>query len=96
MVEDLGFDVLPWSKAQLQLMARVAFLKSSDPEILSHWPDLSETARHGTHADWLAPFLLGKASVADVSANDLAAALESLIDWQQRQRVDQEAPTHFV
>ena len=96
MVEDLGFDVLPWSKAQLQLMARVAFLKSSDPENLSHWPDLSETALRGTHADWLAPFLLGKASVADVSANDLAAALESLIDWQQRQRVDQEAPTHFV
>ena len=96
IIEELGFAALPWSKAQLQLMARVAFLKSSDPENLSQWPDLSEKELRGTHADWLAPFLLGKTSVSDVSANDLAAALESLIDWHQGTRVDQEAPTHFV
>ena len=37
---DLGIDALPWTKAQLQLRNRVAFLRQNDDA----WPDLSDVA----------------------------------------------------
>src|SRR5690606_37350946 len=33
--------------------------------------------------------------LADISAEDLAHALDTLIPWDLRRRLDEEAPTHF-
>ncbi|MEM7748316.1 MAG: ATP-dependent helicase HrpB [Pseudomonadota bacterium] len=96
LVEELGFATLPWSKAQKQLMGRVAFLRQAGSDAEAEWPDLSESALKLSHSGWLAPFLIGKAAASEVSANDLAAALDGLLDWQQRQRLNDAAPTHFV
>jgi len=89
----LGIGKLPWSKAQMQLRNRVSFLRRSEGD---EWPDLSDNTLARTVAEWLAPFLTGKTALAQIGADDLAAALDALIPWNLRRRLDAEAPTHFT
>ena len=89
----LGAARLPWSKAQLQLRDRAAFLRNAGDK--DTWPDLSDTALTVTLADWLGPYLTGKTRLADITADDLGQALDGLIPWPLKQRLDAEAPTHF-
>jgi len=89
----LGIGKLPWSKAQMQLRNRVSFLRRSE---IDEWPDLSDNTLARTVAEWLAPFLTGKTALAQIGADDLAAALDALIPWNLRHRLDAEAPTHFT
>lgn len=88
----LGTHKLPWSKSQLQLRDRVAFLRAAGE---ADWPDLSNDALAATLADWLGPYLSGKTRIADLAADDLGQALDALIPWTLKRRLDAEAPTHF-
>jgi ATP-dependent helicase HrpB len=92
-VAGLGVARLPWSKAQLQFRDRVNFLRKAEG---GEWPDLSDHALAGTAANWLALFLDGKTALSQIGADDLAAALDALIPWNLRKRLDVEAPTHFT
>jgi ATP-dependent helicase HrpB len=89
----LGIGKLPWSKTQLQLCDRVQFLRRAEGE---EWPDLSDDALGRTAAGWLAPFLAGKTALSQIGADDLSAALDALLPWSLRKRLDSEAPTHFT
>ena len=89
----LGIGMLPWSKAQLQLRDRVQFLRRAEGE---DWPDLSDGALARAAAEWLAPFLSGKTALSQIGADDLSAALDALLPWSLRKRLDTEAPTHFT
>jgi ATP-dependent helicase HrpB len=89
----LGIARLPWSKAQLQLRDRVKFLRAAEGE---EWPDLSDTALGQSVASWLAPFLTERTALSQITADDLAAALDALLPWRVRQRLDAEAPMHFT
>ncbi len=92
-IASLGIGKLPWSKLQLQLRNRVLFLRKAEGE---EWPDLSDDALVRTAGDWLAPFLTGKTALSQIGADDLAAALDALLPWALRRRLDAEAPTHFT
>ena len=92
-IATIGIGKLPWSKPQLQLRDRVQFLRNAEGD---EWPDLSDGALAGTAAEWLAPFLTDKTSLAQISADDLSAALDALLPWALRKRLDAEAPTHFT
>jgi ATP-dependent helicase HrpB len=92
----LGIDRLPWSKAQRQLRDRVGFLRTAGDTGEGEWPDLSDAALARTAAEWLAPFLAGKTRLADIGADDLGSAIEALLPWHLKRRLDEEAPTHFV
>jgi ATP-dependent helicase HrpB len=89
----LGVARLPWSKEQKQWRDRVQFLRQYES---TDWPDLSDTALAETIEIWLAPFLAGKANLADIRDGDLQAALDALLPWDMRRRLDAEAPTHFT
>lgn len=91
-IAGLGITRLPWSKAQLQLRARVAFLRAAKVE---DWPDLNDAALRADAAIWLAPFLMGKTRLAEIGADDLGNALDALLPWDLKRRLDAEAPTHF-
>jgi ATP-dependent RNA helicase HrpB len=91
-IAKLGLGRLPWSKAQLQLRERVGFLRAAGGDV---WPDLADAALADRVAEWLAPFLAGKTKLSDISADDLGAALDALLPWNLRRRLDEEAPTHF-
>ena len=92
-IAGIGVHKLPWSKAQLQLRNRVMFLRRAEGD---EWPDLSDDALSRAATEWLAPFLTGKTSLQQISADDLAAALDAALPWNLRKRLDGEAPTHFA
>ncbi|MCJ2088304.1 ATP-dependent helicase HrpB [Methylobacterium sp. E-005] len=90
-IAGLGLDRLPWTPALSQWRARVGFLHAAEGET---WPDLSDAALAETVATWLAPSLVGRTSLASVTADDLAGALHGLLPWELRTRLEAEAPTH--
>ena len=74
----LGVERLPWTKPLKQWRDRVMFLRRAEPET----PGLiSRTRRSEASPDWLAPYLLGKTSLAEIGADDLAAALKAPLDY---------------
>ena len=91
-IAGLGIARLPWTKAQLQMRDRVAFLKAAGG---TDWPDLSDETLSASIETWLTPFLAGKTRLADIGADDLGQALDTLIPWTLKRRIDDEAPTHF-
>jgi ATP-dependent helicase HrpB len=92
-IKQIGLDRLPWTKALTQWRDRVTFLRQSEGD---EWPDLSDAALASTLRDWLAPFLFGKTSLTQISADELAAALEALLPRVLQRRLEREAPTHFA
>ncbi|MEO1639699.1 MAG: ATP-dependent helicase HrpB [Pseudomonadota bacterium] len=46
--------------------------------------------------DWLLPHLTGVRSTADWKAFDVLPALQAMLDWDQTQRLNKEAPAHFT
>jgi len=91
-IAKLDIARLPWSKAQMQLRDRVGFLRAAGG---GDWPDLTDAALTEAAAGWLAPFLTAKTKLADIGADDLAAALDALLPWNLKRRLEDEAPTHF-
>jgi len=91
-IASLGIARWPLTVSARQWLDRIRFLHRADPA----WPDLSDEALETTADKWLAPYLTGKASLADLGADRLREALESLLDWQSAKRLEEEAPTHFL
>jgi ATP-dependent helicase HrpB len=87
-----GLDRLPWSKQARQWRDRVMFLRKAEGE---NWPDLSDDALIARREDWLVPALYDRLALKDVSSGELSEALLALLPWEQRARLDREAPTHF-
>ncbi len=90
-IRALGLAVLPWAGEAETLRARIALLRRIEGAEAG-WPDVSDAALPATLADWLGPFLGGIARRADFGRIPLARALESLLGWKQKQRLDREAP----
>jgi ATP-dependent helicase HrpB len=91
-----GLDQLPWSKPVKQWRDRVMFLRAAEGEPSENpWPDLSDDALASQRETWLVPALLDKTSLKAFSASDLSDALQALLPWALRARLDREAPTHF-
>ncbi len=92
----VGLHRLPWSKATLQWRDRVLFLRRAHGEEPDNpWPDLSDEVLATTAGDWLAPFLSGVTSVASLGADIIREAVETLVPWNLKRLLDEEAPTHF-
>jgi len=87
-----GLDKLPWSKAAKQWRDRVMFLRKAEGE---SWPDLSDDALVARAEEWLVPALCDKVSLRELSAGNLSDALQTLLPWELRARLEREAPTHF-
>ncbi|MGJ0535611.1 ATP-dependent helicase HrpB [Methylocystis sp.] len=91
-VAALGVARLPWTKSQMQRRDRVAFLRRAEGD---EWPDLSDAALAASVDDWLAPFIEGRTSLADIATDDLEAALAQLLPYELSRRLDAEAPAYF-
>jgi ATP-dependent helicase HrpB len=91
-VARLGIGRLPWTKALSQWRDRVMFLRGAQHD---EWPDLSDAAL-GADIEWLASMFSGKSSLAELSADEFAAALTARLPYPLRRRLDAEAPTHFA
>jgi ATP-dependent helicase HrpB len=89
----IGLVRLPWSKAALQLRTRVQFLRRAEGD---EWPDLSDDGLARSVAEWLESILTDKTARSDVGADELSDAIQALVPWALRRRLDAEAPTHFT
>ncbi len=87
-----GLTRLPWTKALRQWRDRVNFLRAGEGE---PWPDLADAALEKTAGEWLTPMLAGKTALADITSDELDAALHERVPWPLRRRLDAAAPTHF-
>ena len=87
-----GLDKLPWSKAARQWRDRVMFLRKAEG---GSWSDLSDDALAARAEEWLVPALCDKVSLREFSAGNLSDALQTLLPWELRARLEREAPTHF-
>jgi ATP-dependent helicase HrpB len=93
----IGIGLLPWTKGQQQLRERAGFLRRVQGEGAENpWPDLSDAALARDAAAWLGPHLVGRAALAAIQPSDLDAALDTLLPWALKRRLDAEAPTHFT
>ena len=85
-VQDMGIDALPWPSSARSLRERAHFAGVAS---------LSDDAFAETMEQWLLP-LLGKANrLRDVAPSGLANALDNMLGWDTRTRIDQIAPTSF-
>ena len=90
-----GIAILPWTRSLRSWQARVALLARINAAG-GPWPDVSDAMLSDTLEKWLAPFLSGCTRVSDLTAQNFTRALHQLIDWRQRQRLDDLAPTHIT
>jgi ATP-dependent helicase HrpB len=81
---------LRWSAESSRLRTRLAFLHRHLPG----WPDVTDAALASSAREWLLPRLMGVRRREDADRLDLSAALLDRLDWRQRARVDELAPTH--
>ena len=88
----IGLARLPWTKPLRQWRDRVMFLRR---HLGDEWPNLSDEALSKTASEWLAPMLEGKTSLSSIGADDLGNALQSLVPWNMKRKLEEEAPTHF-
>ncbi len=91
-IATLGISQLPWTKAQVQMRDRIAFLRAAEGD---EWPDLTDAALAATTGGWLAPFVTKATRLSDLGADTLGEALDALLPWNLKRRLDEEAPTHF-
>jgi len=90
-IERRGPDALPWTPASKGLWRRLQLMQELDPQ--GGWPDPARLAL--APADWLAPWLQGRRSWKEVLQLDLTQILAGLLDWPQRQRLDQWLPRSY-
>jgi ATP-dependent helicase HrpB len=89
-----GLDLLSRNEAFLQFQARVLLLRQVFPA--GGWPDLSDVALLDSLDNWLAPAIHGVRNAQQLSSVNSAAALLALLDYRQRQALDELAPTHLT
>ena len=94
-IRALGLGALPWAGEAETLRARIALMRRVE-DAEAGWPDVSDAALAAGLADWLAPFLGGVTRRADFGRIPLARALEAMLDWKQKQRLDREAPLEIA
>lgn len=80
---EAGFAALPWSAAEQELLARLAFARAHG------FPGFDPDEAMADAETWLAPRLAG---VDRLAAADMSGALDGLMGWSGRQALDAFAP----
>lgn len=93
-VRKKGLASLAWNEESRQWRARVRLLAATFPE--EGWPDTSDDTLLATLEQWLGPFLPGINRWSDLAGLDLMAALTSLLEYPDQQRLPSLAPTHLT
>jgi ATP-dependent helicase HrpB len=83
----LGLARLPWSGAQQQLLERARFV---------HPDRFSEARLLESISEWLAPALIGRTALAQITPEDLADALRALLPRDIIKSIEQDMPSHFI
>ncbi|WP_439100835.1 ATP-dependent helicase HrpB [Congregibacter sp.] len=91
LTRDAGLANLSWSLRCDELRSKVGLMARLE----SGWPTLASEELMETLEHWLAPYLLTVKNLSDLKKLDLHAPLESLLSWDQQQRLKSELPERF-
>jgi ATP-dependent helicase HrpB len=86
-VQEHGLAMLNWPDTAIQMRTRARWAGIDR---------LSDDALLATLDQWLPPLLSGKRRLADIAADRLLEALRSQLGWEDLQRLDRLAPSHFT
>lgn len=89
-----GLAVLNWEGAAEQLRVRLQCAQAWLPE--AEWPAVDEEPLLAALEQWLLPSLNGVRDLRGLKQVNIAEALSRLLDWQQKQRLDNALPTHYT
>ncbi|PYB15070.1 ATP-dependent helicase HrpB [Serratia marcescens] len=89
-----GLAVLNWEGAAEQLRVRLQCAQAWLPE--AAWPAMDEEPLLAALEQWLLPSLNGVRDLRGLKQVNIAEALSRLLDWQQKQRLDNALPTHYT
>ncbi len=90
-VREHGLELLSWDEEGSQLRERTAFASSFDPAI----PALDEQVLLDRADEWLAALLAGKRKLGDIASTSLTSALEGLLGYDAKRKLDRLAPAEF-
>lgn len=93
-VKEQGIDQLNWDESAQQLRIRLARAVEWLPEF--SWPAVDDASLLATLEQWLSPQLMDVTSLKELKKVNLAHGLAHLLDWQQKQRLEQLLPTHYI
>jgi ATP-dependent helicase HrpB len=87
VVGDIGIDILPWSDAAIALRQRAHFAGEDS---------ISDAALCASLDAWLTPVLLNVTRLRDTPSRLLSEALDIILGWDGKQRIDRIAPPQFT
>lgn len=93
-IRQSGIDCLPWNDNSRQWQQRVMFLRTAFP--VQEWPDVTDENLLQTLEQWLAPYLDKIYKLEQLKRLSLMNILNSMLDWNQQQALQQLAPTHLI
>ena len=94
VVKTEGLKLFNWDENALQWQARLACLHIWRPE--EEWPDVSNEALLASVEDWLAPFLTDVKRREDFAKLDLLMMLNTVLSWEQSQKLDKLVPAKIT
>lgn len=89
-IREKGLSVLNWTPEAEQYRIRLHCAAKWLPE--QGWPAVDDETLLATLEQWLLPQMSGVHSLRALKALDVKAALQNLLDWSLRQRLDSELP----
>ena len=87
-----GLALLPWTPGSSALLNRLRFIQQLAPD----WPAFGEESLLSELEIWLAPYLDGIRNAQQLERIKLGEALLARLTWQQKQMLDQWAPTQLA
>lgn len=93
MIRDRGLKVLGWSDAFEHWQARVMSVRRWNSDDV--WPDVSDERLLQTLESWLGPYLEDVGSLHDLQRIRMDVATNTLLSWEQQQRLDALVPNRI-
>nr|WP_276590031.1 ATP-dependent helicase HrpB [Enterobacter quasiroggenkampii] len=93
-IREKGLSVLNWTPEAEQYRIRLHCAAKWLPE--QGWPAVDDETLLATLERWLLPQMSGVHSLRALKALDVKTALQNLLDWSLRQRLDSELPGHYT
>ncbi len=93
-IREKGIGVLNWTPEAEQYRIRLHCAARWLPEY--SWPQVDDEALLASLERWLLPQMSGVHSLRALKSLDVKAALQNLVDWSLRQRLDSELPGHYT
>ncbi|WP_253379331.1 ATP-dependent helicase HrpB [unidentified bacterial endosymbiont] len=93
-IREKGLSTLNWTPEAEQYRIRLHCAARWLPQYA--WPAVDDRTLLATLEEWLLPQMRGIHSLRALNALDVKVALQNLLDWSLRQRLDSELPGHYT